>query len=135
MTLRQVHADFAWVVVITNAVVGLWALAVHFEDRLPGDLGARLRTPALWWATGVAQVTMVVQVCLGVALVAIKNYEVEPLHTLYGFSGLAAIGILYSYRGQIGRHRVYLLYGLGGLFMMGLALRGITVSPIPVASP
>jgi hypothetical protein len=130
VTLRDLHADFAWVVVVTNAVVGIWALAVHYEDRLPGDLAARFRTPALWWATGVAQVTMVVEVCLGVALVAVQDYDVEPFHTLYGFSGIAAIGILYSYRDQIGRHRVHLLYGLGGLFMMGLALRAITISPI-----
>jgi hypothetical protein len=127
VTLRQLHADFAWVVVATNAVVGSWALGAHYQERL--------RTKALWWATGVAQVTMVTEVCLGVSLVAIKDFDVAPFHTLYGFSGIAAIGILYSYRDQIGRQHLYLLYGLGGLFMMGLALRGITVSPIPVPTP
>ena len=127
MTLRDAHADFAWVVVATNAAVGLWALAAHYQERF--------RSRALWWATGVAQVTMVVEVCLGVSLVAIQDYDVAPFHTLYGFSGIAAIGILYSYRDQVQRKHLYLLYGLGGLFMMGLALRGISVSPIPVPSP
>ncbi len=126
MTLRDLHAGFAWVVVGTNAAVGLWALGGHYREKLRGK--------ALWWATGVAQVTMVVQVCMGVALVAVQDFDVEPMHTLYGFSGIAAIGILYSYRDQIGRKNVYLLYGLGGLSMMGLALRGIAVSPTP-ASP
>ena len=123
MTLREAHADFSWVVVVTNAVVGLWALGAHYRERLRGR--------ALWWATGVAQLTMVVEVCIGVALVALRDYEVEPMHTLYGFSGIAAIGILYSYRDQIGRKNLFLLYGLGGLFMMGLALRAITISPVP----
>jgi hypothetical protein len=127
VTLRQVHADFAWVVVATNAAVGSWALLAHYH--------ARLRTRALWWATGVAEVTMVAEVCLGVSLVAIKHYKVAPFHTLYGFSGLAAIGILYSYRDQVPRKQLHLLYGLGGLFMMGLALRGIVVSPVPVPKP
>lgn len=124
MTLRQLHVDFAWVVVATNALVGGWALAAHYR---PG-----LRRPALWWATGVAQVTMVIEVCLGVALVAIEDYEVAPFHTLYGFSGIVAIGILYSYKDQLKRDHLWLLFGLGSLFMMGLALRAITISPVPV---
>jgi hypothetical protein len=44
---------------------------------------------------------------------------------------LATIGIIYSYRHQLAA-RLYLLYGLGGLFLMGLALRAIAISPIPV---
>jgi hypothetical protein len=75
---------------------------------------------------------MVIEVCLGVSLVAIKHIKVAPFHTLYGFSGIASIGILYSYRDQIARKHLYLLYGLGGLWMMGLALRAIAVSPIPL---
>jgi hypothetical protein len=127
VTLRQLHADFSWVVVVTNAIVGLWALGAHYREQL--------RHRWLWRATLVAQLTMVVQVCMGVALVAIQSYDVEPLHTLYGFSGIATIGILYSYRDQIGRKNLYVLYGLGGLWMMGLAIRGITVSPIPAVKP
>lgn len=122
MTLRHLHADFAWVVVVTNAAVGLWALAAHYRDRL--------RVPALWRATVVAEVTIVVQVALGVALVAIKHIEVAQFHAFYGFVALATVGIIYSYRQQVAAHR-YLLYGLGGLFLMGLALRAIVISPIP----
>ena len=49
MTLRDVHQDFSWVPILSNAIVGLWALAAH---RF-----AVLRRRALWWCTGVAQVT------------------------------------------------------------------------------
>lgn len=127
MTLRQLHADFAWVVVATNAAAGGWAIGAHHT--------ARFRTRALWWATGAAQVAMAIEVCLGVSLVAIQDYDVAPFHTLYGFSGIAAIGILYSYRDQVKREHLWVLYGLGGLFMMGLALRAITISPIPPPAP
>ena len=122
MSLRQIHADFAWVVVATNAAVGLWALAAHYQERL--------RVPTLWRATLAAELTIVVQVVLGVALVAIENMQVAQFHAFYGFVALATVGIIYSYRQQVAAHR-YLLYGLGGLFMMGLALRDITISPIP----
>lgn len=122
MSLRQLHADFAWVVVAANAAVGSWALGAHWR---PG-----LRRPSLWRATLVAELTIVVQVALGVALVAIDGLEVAQFHAFYGFVALATIGIVYSYREQVAAHR-HLLYGLGGLFLMGLALRAITISPVP----
>lgn len=122
MTLREIHADFAWVVVATNAAVGLWAMAAHWQMGL--------RTRWLWTATVVAELTIVVQVCLGVALVAVQDLDVAQFHAFYGFVALAAIGIVYSYRQQVQEH-LYLLYGLGGLFLMGLALRAIAISPIP----
>jgi hypothetical protein len=122
VTLRQIHADFAWVVVVANAAVGLWALAAHYRESL--------RIPALWRVTAVAEVTIFVQVALGVALVAIQDYEVAQFHAFYGFVAIATVGIIYSYRQQVVPHR-YLLYGLGGLFLMGLALRAVVISPIP----
>ncbi|MEX2292824.1 MAG: hypothetical protein WD691_03470 [Acidimicrobiales bacterium] len=121
MSLRQIHADFAWVVVATNAVVGLWALAAHYEERL--------RSSALWRCTLAAEVTIFIEVVLGVALVAVKDFDVAQFHAFYGFVAIATVGIVYSYRQQVEAHR-YLLYGLAGLFLMGLALRAITISPV-----
>ncbi len=42
----------------------------------------------------------------------------------------ASVGILYSYRNQM-QDRLQLLYGLGGLWLMGLAIRAMTISPFP----
>jgi hypothetical protein len=105
-----------------NAAVGAWALAAHWQERL--------RSRLLWRATVVAEVAIVLEVVLGVALVAIDDYEVAQFHAFYGFVALATIGIIYSYRHQLRPH-LYLLYGLGGLFLMGLALRAISISPVP----
>jgi len=123
VTLRSFHSDFSWVVVVTNAAAGAWALAAHYREAL--------RSPWLWRATVVAEVTIAVQVALGVALVALQDFEVAQFHAFYGFVALATVGIIYSYRQQVAPHR-YLLYGLGGLFLMGLALRAMTISPIPI---
>jgi predicted transporter len=122
VTLRDLHADFSWVVVGTNAVVGGWALGAHWFEPL--------RSRLLWPATIVAELTIVLQVVLGVALVALDDYEVAQFHAFYGFIALATIGIVYSYRHQLREH-LYVLYGLGGLFLMGLSLRAISISPIP----
>jgi hypothetical protein len=47
-------------------------------------------------------------------------------HMFYGFVAIIAVAIIYSYRAQM-RHRLYLLYGLGGLFLMGLGIRAMLV--------
>ena len=120
MGLHEAHVWCAWVVVIGNALVGLWALGAH---RLPA-----LRRPALWWATAAAELAIVVQVILGVLLVSTEDREAPQFHMFYGFVALASVGIIYSYRQQLTAHR-YLLYGLGGLFLMGLGIRAMVIGP------
>ena len=110
-------------VIISNGLAGVWALAAH---RFPA-----LRSRALWWFTVAAQVAMFVQVGLGVALVSGEGIEAPQFHMFYGFVALIAIGCLYAYRAQL-RHRLYLLYGFGGLFVMGLGIRAMLVGQTAV---
>ena len=55
------------------------------------------------------------------------DWEFPKLHMLYEFSGIVAIGIVYSYGLQL-KGRRYLIYGVGSLFLMGLALRALFMS-------
>jgi hypothetical protein len=103
-------------VVLGNALAGLWALGAH---RF-----VSLRTRALWWFTGLVEGAILVQVALGVGLVAGQKREAPQFHMFYGFVAFIAVGILYSYRQQL-RDRLYLLYGFGGLFVMGLGIRAM----------
>jgi hypothetical protein len=96
----------------------VWALGAHY---LPG-----LRTRALWWFTVFVEVAVFVQVGLGVALVAGQHYHPPKFHMFYGFVAIISVGIVYSYRDQL-RHRLYLLYGGAGLFIMGLGIRALLV--------
>jgi hypothetical protein len=116
--LRNIHVAWAWVVISANGLAGLWTLAA---GRLPA-----LRTRALWWFTIAAEVAIFVQVALGVGLVAGQHKVAVKFHMFYGFVSIVAVGVLYSYRAQL-KHRLYLLYGLGGLFLMGLAIRAVLV--------
>jgi len=117
-TLSNLHANWAWIVVIANALAGIWALAAHKV--------VSLRTRALWWFTALAQFTMFVAVAMGVLMVNRDKREFPAFHAFYGFVAIIAIAIIYSYRAQL-KSRVYLLYGFGGLFIMGLAIRAILV--------
>jgi len=103
--------------IIGNGMAGAWALAAA---RFPG-----LRTRALWWFTVFAEVAVFVQVGLGVILYS-QGSRPPTFHMFYGFVAIIAVGIFYSYRAQL-RRRLYLLYGFGGLFVMGLGIRALLV--------
>jgi hypothetical protein len=118
-SLLDVHRTWAWVVVIGNGLAGAWALGAHW---LPW-----LRTRALWWFTAFAELAVFIQVALGVGLVAGQKLKAPKFHLFYGFIAIISVGILYSYRQQI-RYRIYLLYGCGGLFVMGLGIRAMLVA-------
>lgn len=118
MSVLRVHGDLSWVIVFANAAAGLWALGAHYHESL--------RHRALWWFTIAAQLTIVVQAVLGTILISAQGREIEEWHTIYGFMSLAAVGIIYSYRQQVYEWR-YLLYGFGGLFLMGMAIRTMTL--------
>jgi hypothetical protein len=120
LSLAGVHTAWAWVVIAGNGLAGLWALGA---ERWPA-----LRRRELWWFTAGAQISAFVQVVLGVVMVAGRETRDLQFHMFYGFIMLAAVGIIYSYRQQL-RHRIYLLYGFGGLFIMGLGIRALQVGP------
>ena len=118
LMLRDLHVSWSWVVIIGNALAGIWALAAHKVTQL--------RSRALWWFTGLVQFSVFVQVALGVALVNKHKIGFPQFHAFYGFIAIIAIAIIYSYRAQL-KSRVYLLYGFGGLFLMGLGIRAMLV--------
>ncbi|MFN8052950.1 MAG: hypothetical protein U0Q22_16005 [Acidimicrobiales bacterium] len=119
MTLRDVHADWAWVVILSNAAAGLWAIGAHWL--------APLRARALWWFVVAAEGSIFVQVGLGVWLMAVQHVTPPQFHTFYGFVTLVFVAIFFAYRNQL-RANLYLLYGLGSLFLMGMGIRAMILA-------
>ncbi len=117
-SLLEVHISWSWIMIVGNGLAGLWALVAHKN--------VALRSRALWWFTGIAQVSVFVQVVLGVAVVNRDKIEYPAFHAFYGFVAIIAIAIIYSYRAQL-KSKMYLLYGFGGLFIMGLGIRAMLV--------
>jgi hypothetical protein len=114
----ELHVYWAWVVVLGNAFAGLWCLGAHWSPRL--------RVRGMWGVVAVVQVTIFVQVILGVYMVAVERIEAPAMHMFYGFVALVTVALLYGYRTQV-RAWQYLLYGFGGLFLMGLGIRAMTL--------
>ncbi len=119
-TFKDVHETWAWVVIIGNALAGLWALAAHWVQAVRGR--------ALWWFIGAAQLAVVVQAFLGAIMVGKYKAPLPEFHAFYGFFAIIAAAIIYSYRIQM-RHRLYLLYSGGSFFIMGLAIRAMLLAP------
>lgn len=118
MTLYDLHEALAWFLVLGNAAVGVWALVAQYVPVL--------RVRPMWWAIGVAQLSAFVIAVVGVLIVNRYDVELDEFHALYGFSVIVAVGILYSYRGSpFVKDKVYLMYGLGSLFIMGLGIRAM----------
>lgn len=119
--LYDIHSHFAWFMIIGNGLAGLWLLAANWIESL--------RTRAMWWFVVAAQLSIFVQVAFGVGMVAGQGIEAPQFHMFYGFVAIVAVAILYSYRTQL-KHRLYLLYGLGSLFLMGLGIRAMLVGQV-----
>ncbi|MDG2426986.1 MAG: hypothetical protein P8M16_01050 [Acidimicrobiales bacterium] len=118
-SLQNLHQGLAWVMVVGNGLVGVWALAAHRVTAL--------RRGALWWFTALAQATIVLQVTVGVGLVVSQDIDPPQFHLFYGFVAFAVVGIVYSYRPSLWLHR-YVLYGCTGIFLMGMGIRAMLVS-------
>jgi len=113
--IRDLHHVVAWILIVTNAAVGVWALAADRRPRLRHRLG--------WIMVVIAQVVVLIQTVLGVVLQVSEDIEGDR-HQLYGFTAFISVGLLYAYRNEM-RDRPYLLYGLGSLWLMGLGIRGV----------
>jgi len=117
-SLFDAHEINAWVLIVMNAVAGLWCLAAFQLDRLCNR--------AMWVFVTVAQLTAFSQAIIGAFLANREGVELDDMHALYGFSAIIAVGIMYSYRtSPFLKGKELLLYGFGSLFVMGLGLRNL----------
>jgi hypothetical protein len=105
-----------YVAIAANGVAGIVALVAW---RVP-----RLRGRWVWIMTISAQLLFMLQVVIGTTLVA--GYEFRPprIHMFYGFLVFLTVGLAFQYRDSM-RGRTELLYGLVGLFLMGLGIRAV----------
>ena len=114
--LRDFHATWAYVAIVANGLVGAAGLVAW---RVP-----RLRGRWLWSGVFAAEAAMMVQVVVGVTLQTSKDYKAPDFHMFYGFLAFITVGLAYQFRFQM-RGRREMLYGLAGLFLMGLGIRAV----------
>jgi hypothetical protein len=114
--LSDVHEVFGYVTIAANGIAGVVAL-VAWQAR-------RLRGRGVWTVTIVAEAMIMLEVVIGVILVSSDRFVAARFHMFYGFIAFLTVGLAYQYRDSL-RGRTELLYGLVGLFIMGLGIRAV----------
>jgi hypothetical protein len=116
--LRDAHEVNAWLLIGSNAFAGVWCLVAYRFDQI--------RSRLMWAIVIIAQLTTFSQAVIGALLANRDDVELDDMHALYGFSAIIAVAIMYSYRtSPFMKGKELVLYGLGGLFIMGLGLRNL----------
>ncbi len=110
--MRALHSYWAYVVVASNFIVGVWGL-VRYRQR-----SAPLR--AFWIALAVAWATIYVQGALGLAL--FERYKPPFKHHFYGFLFAIITLAVFPIRGEAPR-RTLLVFSIATLFIGIVAVR------------
>jgi hypothetical protein len=105
-----------FVAVVANGIAGIVCLVAW---RLP-----RWRGRWVWVLTIGAEVLFLFDVVVGTILFAAYDIDVPRIHMFYGFLVFLTVGLAFQYRDAM-RGRTELLYGLVGLFLMGLGIRAV----------
>ena len=116
-TLFDFHKVWGYVAIVLNALAG-----VHRAGRRGG--GSSARGKYVWIVDDHRRGAMMLQVLVGMILVASKDYVAPRFHMFYGFVAFLTVGLAYQYRRQM-RGRREMFYGLVGLFIMGLGIRAV----------
>jgi hypothetical protein len=115
--VEELHGLIARAVVLYFALVGVWGVVLAIRKA---EFPSAFRSALI---IGVA--LGVVQALVGLTLLLTVRPAREPLHYLYGASVILTLPLIASYIVDKKVSRV-LAYGLGSLFIAGLAIRAIT---------
>ncbi len=117
-TVVLLHDRLATTVVLFFVVVGLWGL---LEFARGGAIGGNIAGAFI-----IGQILIVVQGLLGLVLLVLGDRPNQMLHILYGFTAALVLPFVWSYVRDRAPRQGLMLYSIVALFIVGLAIRGIT---------
>ncbi len=117
-TVVLLHDRLATTVVLFFVVVGLWGL---LEFARGGAIGGNIAGAFI-----IGQILILVQGLLGLVLLVWGDRPNQMLHILYGFTAALVLPFVWSYVRDRAPRQGLMLYSIVALFIVGLAIRGIT---------
>ena len=115
--LAQLHGSLANTMILFMLACGLWGVFSAFRGGFSGSLAG-----ALVLGEGL----IIVQGILGILGYLVGGRPHQGLHFLYGLSAAITLPAAYSFTRARSSESQALWFGAGCLFIVGLAIRGIT---------
>jgi heme A synthase len=119
-TLLFFHNGLFRAGLLLSVVIGAWGLYMFFRHMTP--------TPSYRSTLVLTEVLFVVQGILGAALFLSGRRPHDTLHWLYGILLVIVLPIATTYTSSREDRRQSLVYGIAGVFMVGLTIRAFTTS-------
>lgn len=115
-SVGELHRAWGWWATGLLALSGVWALMLALFRREPGTV--------YWIVFGLATVSVLGQVGMGIWALTVEGIEPGNQHVFYGVVIMFTLAFAYIYRAQLAK-RPALSYGVLALFLMGLGMRAI----------
>ncbi len=112
------HDRLATTIILFFLVAGVWGL---IEYARGGAIGGGIAGTLV-----VGQILVVVQGALGMVLFLWGDRPEDMIHLLYGFTAVLVLPFAWSYFRDRNPRQGLLIYSLIALFVVGLAIRGMT---------
>ncbi|HYJ13178.1 MAG TPA: hypothetical protein VEW66_06285 [Thermomicrobiales bacterium] len=117
-TIELFHDRLATTILLFFLVAGVWGL---IEYARGGAIGG-----AIAGILVVGQILVIVQGAFGMVLFVWGNRPSDMVHLLYGFTAALVLPFAWSYFRDRNPRQGLLIYSLIALFVVGLAIRGMT---------
>jgi hypothetical protein len=112
------HMNWARVVVIYAAIVTVWGLFLWIRGSKP--------SPGYLGALVIAEGVFIIQGLGGLIALGTGHRPNDGLHYLYGVVLVLTLPVAYFFGNMASERRDSLIFGLATLFLIGIAIRGIT---------
>lgn len=114
----DLHNNFSRVVLIYAGIVAVWGLFLWIRGSNP--------SPSYLGSLAIAEGVFVVQGVIGLLVRGTGHFPHDALHYLYGVVLVLTLPVAYFMGNGASERRDSLLFGLASLFLIGIAIRGIT---------
>lgn len=119
MSLTFIHDRLASAAVLFTAVCAAWGIIGYLRNQPISS--------NYWGTLAIAEVLMVLQAIIGVVLwIQGARPDRDIVHLLYGATAVISLPAAYVYTNGKDDRPYNLLYGVVSLWLVGIALRGIT---------
>lgn len=115
------HDRFAVSIVLFMAIVGVWGIVAYFRKS---GVTSNYRGTLV-----IGELMLVMQGIFGITLVLSGDRPGQSLHFLYGGLSVFILPLLMNYVHVRPKRQGPLIYGIGALFITGLAIRAMMTGP------